>query len=96
MRNEWKEEKKEQEKNNLHVSLCVAAWSISARDPSWLSIAIVLLVSIGNSTVVNPRDQHPADEHRMVQRAACEKQNKQARVKSEVLRQMLEEKKIAE
>lgn len=33
--------------------------SISARDSSWSSIAIVLHVSIGNTTAVNPRDRHP-------------------------------------
>lgn len=49
-----------------------------------MRIAIALHDSIGNSTVVNPRDQHPANVRQMVQRVICEDQIKEAKVKFEV------------
>lgn len=58
-----------------------------------MSIAIALHVSIVNSTVVNPRDQHPANVRWMVQRVTCENQITEAKVKFEVHQHIFKEKK---
>lgn len=64
---------------------CVVCIEVSVqRGPSRSSIAIVLYVSIGNSTVVNPRDWHPMDVLRVMLWGVSEIQMQQAEAKLEI------------
>lgn len=71
----------------VHVWFCMCCVCIEAsvqRDPSRPSIAIVLYISIGNSTVINPRDCHPMDVLRAMHWGVTEIQMQQADAKLEI------------